>query len=347
MGRQPRGAPDTTARPEDATEAARCNPVLVFDRPVAHPATPSREAAPIRHLRTLGYIVEIARHGSIRRTAEALHITPSALTRKVQEFEQELGTAVFERVTQGMRLTSAGELLVRHARDQAADLERVRSQIADLSGVRRGHVRVACSQAFVDNVVPDEIDRYRRQHPLVSFEVQARDHSHAVAALIEHRADVALILQPPPMPELQAMFSCQQPLCALMGAGHPLAQPGPVRLRDCLRFPVAMPDRALAIRHLLDGAVVRSALPVDLAIESGSLEFLRNYVRREHVVTFQIASGIPGGDRGLHAREIDGRDLRPAQVVLGHLRGRALPVATAKFADQVANSLHERFGATA
>lgn len=301
----------------------------------------------MKHLRTLTYISDVARSGSIRRTAERLHIAPSALTRKIQDFEQELGTPIFERVAQGMRLNPAGELVVRHVRDQVSDLDRVRLQIADLVGVRRGHIAVACSQAFADNVMPDEIQAYRASHPLVSFTVQVRDHTHAVAALIAYDADVALILQPPPAPELHILLSCQQPICVLMGAGHPLAGTGPVRLRECLQFPVAMPDHSLAIRHLLDAAIVRAGLPMSVAIESGSLEFLRNYVRREDVVSFQIPSGIPADRAGLVAREVDARDLAPAQVVLGHLRGRRLSIAAAKFVDQVARNLHERYGLAA
>lgn len=305
----------------------------------------------MRHLRTLSLVADIARTGSVRRTAERLNITPSALTRKIQDFEWDLGTPVFERTAQGMRLTSAGELVVRHARDQLSDYERLRSQIADLSGVRRGHVAIACSQAFADNVMPDEIDAYRARHSLVSFTVLVRDHAHAVAALAAYEADLALILQPPPTPELQVLLRCEQPLCALMGAHHPLAEPvpgergAPVRLRDCLRYPVALPDRSLAIRHLLDAATVRAGLSVNAAVESGSLEFLRNYVRREAVVSFQVPSGIPAGDGGLAARPIDRRDMPPTLVVLGQLRGRTLPIAAAKFADQISNSLHQRYGA--
>ena len=70
----------------------------------------------MRHLRTLGLISDVARSGSIRRTAERLNITPSALTRQIQDFEQELGTPIFERLPHGMRLNTAGELVVRHAR---------------------------------------------------------------------------------------------------------------------------------------------------------------------------------------------------------------------------------------
>lgn len=299
----------------------------------------------MKHLRTLSCIADVARSGSVRKSAERLNITPSALTRKIQDFEHELGTPVFERLAQGMRLTAAGELVLRHAQEQAAGLERVRSQIADLSGVRRGHVRIACSQAFANQLMPDEIETYRRQHGLVSFQVQVRDHVHAVAALAGFEADLALVLHPPPAPELRVVFSCQQPLCALMASDHPLAAgTGPVRLRELLQHPVGMPDRSLAIRHLLDAAITRAGLPVLTVIESGSLEFLRNYARREHVVSFQIASGIPADVPGLAVREIDARDIAPVQVVLGHLRGRTLPIAAAKFADQLANSLDRQYG---
>ena len=117
----------------------------------------------MKHLKTLEYIRGVGRSGSIRRAAEQLNITPTALTRKIQDFEHELGTQVFERLPHGMRLNAAGELLVRHIQDQLSDFEQLRSQIADLSGVRRGHVTIACSQGFVDHVLPGEIEAYRRE----------------------------------------------------------------------------------------------------------------------------------------------------------------------------------------
>jgi DNA-binding transcriptional LysR family regulator len=298
----------------------------------------------MRHLRSLDLILDIARSGSVRRTAERMGITPSALTRRVQDFEQELGSAVFERTAQGMRLNPAGELVVRHALTQRADLERVRSQIADLTGVRRGHVAIACSQAFANSLLPQEIAEYRADHPLVSFTVLVRDHAHAVTALQNYDADVALILEPPPAADLQTIHACQQPLCALMRSGHPLAQPGPVRLRDCLRYPIAMPDRALAVRILLDRALVRRGLVPEVAIESASLEFLRNYVRQEEVISFQVPSGIPARDEGLFARPVDARDMDATDIVLGQLRGRMLSVAAAKFAHQVGGRLEQRLG---
>ncbi|QIJ76989.1 LysR family transcriptional regulator [Methylobacterium sp. NI91] len=301
----------------------------------------------MKHLRSLTAVAEVARSGSIRRAAERLNITPSALTRQIQDIEYELGTPIFERLAQGMRLNAAGELLVRHIRDQAADLDRVRSQIADLSGVRRGHVALACSQAFVNRMIPEEVETYRTQFPQVAFSVQVRDHDQAVAALVSFEADLALVLQPPPSAELHALYAGRQSLCALMRASHPLAaQDGPVRLRDCLAHALALPDRSLAIRHHIEHALARRGVEMRATVESGSLEFLRNVVLREDVVSFQVPSGIPD-DLRLRSRLIDTRDLEPMSVVLAQLRGRLLPVAASKFADQLAAHLNHQAALTA
>ncbi|SFL00468.1 LysR family transcriptional regulator [Methylorubrum salsuginis] len=297
----------------------------------------------MKHLRSLTAIAEVARCGSVRRAAERLALTPSALTRQIQDIEYELGTPIFERLAQGMRLNAAGELLVRHIRDRAADLDRVRSQIADLSGVRRGHVALACAQAFITRIVPEAVETYRAQFPQVAFTVQVRDHAQAVAALTAFEADLALVLQPPPAAELHVLHAGGQSVCALMRADHPLVEPsagsgGPVRLRDCLAHPLALPDRSLAIRHHIEQALARRGVEMRATVESGSLEFLRAMVLREGLVSFQVASGIPDDPR-LRSRPVDARDLDPMSVVLAQLRGRLLPVAAAKFADQLAARL--------
>ena len=97
-------------------------------------------------------------------------------------------------------------------------------------------------------------------------------------------------------------------------------------------------DHSLAIRHLLDAALARKPQPVDMRLESGSIEFLRNYVLKEHVLSFQIAVGIPPQTPGLLARPVDPRDIAPIEVMLGQSRGRALSVAAAKFVDQVSKN---------
>ncbi len=293
----------------------------------------------MRHLQIYRFIAEVARRGSIRKTADHLHITPSALTRKIQDFEEELGTPIFERMPQGMRLNAAGELLLRHIHDQGAGFERLRTQLSDLAGLRRGHVTVACAQAFIDSVLPEEIAAYRAQFPHVSFAVEVRDNYLGIGALVNYDADLALLIDPPPSAEMLELLVKKQPVCAVVGKSHPLARLDTVRLRDCFRHPVAMPGQALAIRTHLDEAIYRHRLDARIAVESGSLEFLRNFVLREDAVTFLPFSGVPRADERLRAVPVSAQDLDPLKVVLGQLKGRTLSIAAEKFAEQLSAHL--------
>lgn len=296
----------------------------------------------MKHVRLLAYVDEVARTGSIRKAAERMNITPSALNRRIQDLEAEIGTPIFERLPRGVRLNAAGELFVRHVRTQISDLARVRSQIEDLSGFRRGKVTIACSQALAYHILPTEIAGYRQRFPLVHFAVQVRDHREALRALADFEVDVAIVFQPSRLPEFQELGSCEQRLVAILAENHPLAAEPVVRLRDCARFPLALPDASYGGRALLDEAISRGSNRLEATVESNSFEFLRNYVRFEHAVTFQIAVGAPRELRerhGLVSRPVDTRDVRPGRLVVGQLRGRALPVAAAKFVEELARKL--------
>jgi len=150
----------------------------------------------MRHLLPLHYIDTVARSGSIRSAASKLAITSTALNRRILAMEEELGVPIFERLPRGVRLSTAGEVLLQHIRTQIADMERVKSQIADLSGVRRGHVSLACGQALLPFFTSTQIAKYRSEHPAVTFSVRVADRSAAVEQLINYDADLAIVFEP-------------------------------------------------------------------------------------------------------------------------------------------------------
>jgi len=82
------------------------------------------------------------------RAAATLNVASSALNRQILDLEESLGVQLFERLARGVRLTSAGEMLLGHVRGWRGDFELTRAQIEDLRGARRGHVRVAVIEAM-------------------------------------------------------------------------------------------------------------------------------------------------------------------------------------------------------
>lgn len=299
---------------------------------------------PGRHLTPLAYIDAIARAGSIRKAAETLAITSTALNRRVLALEEELGVPIFERLPRGVRLSTAGELLIAYVRNQISDYDKLNGQIADLFGERRGNVSIACSQAILPYFLPEQISRYRAEHPAVTFGVSLRDRAAAEQALVDLSADIALVFEPVRLREIQVLITVHQPLHAVMPVDHPLAGRDVVRLRDCVSFPVGLPTRQYGVRELIDMALLRSSITLQTVIESDSFEFLRRYPRHENLVSFQIPVGLPRKpDEGIVSRPVDRRDVPEGLLYLCQLRGRTLPVAAAKFAAQIEAVLESEF----
>ncbi len=298
----------------------------------------------MRYTLPLQYVEAVVRYGSIRKAADVLSITSTALNRRILSMEEELGVELFERLPRGVRLTSAGEIFLQTARMHLAELARVKSQISDLKGARRGHISIACSQAMMPSFLPEQIAKYRHEHPGVTFNALVRDRASAEQALVEMTADLALVFEPLQMADFQVIHTEPQPIYAIMSKDHPLSSKEKLRLTDCLEYPLALPQAPIGVRYLLEVAMRNSPVKLEPAIESDSFEFLRYHALHEQVITFQIAVGLPvkADLMGLVTRQLDERDVPPGVLYFGQLRGRTLPVAAAKFANQLIEALDKQ-----
>jgi DNA-binding transcriptional LysR family regulator len=100
------------------------------------------------HAPILRYFVAVANAGSIRKASEELHVASSALSRQIQKLEYQLGTPLFERYPDGLRLTQAGTVTLRHAKSTLERYDLLKSEIGALTGSYSGVVRVSCLDSF-------------------------------------------------------------------------------------------------------------------------------------------------------------------------------------------------------
>lgn len=296
----------------------------------------------MNHLRFLRYVDEVARVGSIRQAADRLHVAPSAVIRRIQDIEDELGTAIFERLPRGMRLTAAGELFINYIRSRNAELDGVRSQIEEMKGLRRGTVRLVISQALAPAYMPQVVASFRAAHPLVAFEVTVGDHLQALSSLRAFDVDLGLVFNLAPEADVEAMAQFDQKLVALMHRDHPLANQPVVRLHDCAEYPLVLPDRDIGGRQLLERYLVRTSIQLRPMIESNSFEFLRGSLYYENAISFQIDIGAVTDGGELVVREIADRNFPRGKLVLASLRNRQLPTIAHAFAQHIQLTLADR-----
>lgn len=299
----------------------------------------------MKHLVTFRMIDAIERTGSIRSAAEQMFQTPSAVQRRLQSYEEELGFEIFERTSKGVRLNAAGEMVIQHIRRTLADTDRLNSRIADLAGLRRGHVNIGCSQALMPYFLPAQIARYQAEHPEVTFNVQVMEHSQAAKALDDFLVDVVLVFDEKTVPDYEVHLVVPQRLVAIMARDHPLARHPVLRLRQCYEYPVALALHGFSGRILLERALFGKTFKKPPILQSNSFEFLMAHVASTRAITFQVQIGAPedSQDRGIVRREIDARDVPGGMLLLGLRRSRALPVAASRFVEQISLYLSGKY----
>lgn len=300
----------------------------------------------MRHLTTYRFIDIVARTGSIRSAAQKVHQTPSAVQRRIQSYEDELGFPIFERSTTGVRLTSAGELVIQHIREMLAETERLKSRVADLAGMRRGHVNIGCSQAMAPYFLPEQIALYQSQFPKVTFNVSVMEHDEAGPALEACIIDVALVFDKHSSPNYKILQSVPQRLSVLMRCDHPLAGFQQLRLRKCFEYPIILPVDGFGGRALVDRAIYGKGYATAPILESNSFEYLKAHVARTDALSFQVEIGAPstGLDANITARRLDDRDIQGGVLLFSQKEGRLLPVAASRFLEQVSKALVDQFG---
>lgn len=297
----------------------------------------------LRNMRVWRYLEEVARVGSVRQAAERLHVTPSALLRRIQDVESDLGAALFERTSSGVQLTAAGEIFIGWIKNQNADLRRVYSQIEALNGLRRGEIRIAVSQAVARGFLMQEMIEFRAKHPLVKLTITVCDHATAMRHLLAYETDLILVFRPPHAAELQPVMSIGQGMVAVMANDHPLATKLKLRVRDCLMYDLALPEQSYSGRELIDEVLARGSMQPNPVIESNSFDLLADMVKGTEIISFQVDIGASRwrNDPELAVRPIDEADGAHGPLVLGQLKGRALPLPAARFAEQLARRLDE------
>jgi DNA-binding transcriptional LysR family regulator len=205
--------------------------------------------------RMLTYFVEVARHGSVRKASESLNVSASAIDRQILAAEDGLGVPLFSRLPSGMRLTAAGELLLRGAFDWRRDFRAIREQIDDLAGLRRGCVKLAVIEAMARGLLPRVLAGMREHYPGIALEITVLPNDEIGAAVASGEFDAGLLLNPQSSKDITVRAFRAIPLGVAMPPGHALQG------RDRLRF-----------SHLADQSVIRPAAPLEIAEQFRTLE---------------------------------------------------------------------------
>lgn len=207
--------------------------------------------------RFLRYFMTVGRLGSIRKAADELNVSASAIDRQILNVEAEIGIPLFERLPSGLRLTAAGEIMMAAGGRWQKSMIDVRAQIEDLRGLKRGHVDVAVIDALAKGRIPAAIHAIRQRYPGITVSVRVLDNDAVRRAVASGEVDFGILFEPDSYRDLQVRAFVEVVLGFVTLPDHPLAREDTVRFSACEDMPLVMPSEPLAVAQqvaVLEGA---------------------------------------------------------------------------------------------
>lgn len=186
----------------------------------------------VKRLRVLR---EVAMRGSFSAAAESLSYTQSAVSQQIAALEREAGTTLVERSPRGVRLTDAGEVLVRHAEAILARLADAEAELEAIAGLRGGRLRLSSFPSAGATVVPRAIAEFRARHPAVELTLQPAEPEEGLAALRAGECDIALSIDAEQDDGADGILRTpllEDPMYVMLPIGHPHAAKSKLRLGD-------------------------------------------------------------------------------------------------------------------
>jgi DNA-binding transcriptional LysR family regulator len=272
------------------------------------PAAQSRQAGPAPRLDAHGlglvstrmhYFQLVARLGSIRRTAEMLHVAPSSISRVIAQLEDDLGTPLFERIRQRLKLTSAGELLVHHGRSSVDELVRACVEIDDLRGLRRGTVSVAVVESVARGLLPKVLAAFWGRYPDIAVVTKVVGSQQAFDAVADGDCDIAVAFDVRTPRAAERIAGAVLGMGALVRPDHRCAGLKQARLTDFVGERLLMSDASLSLGPSVEEAITRSFADFRRRALTNSIGLMIDLAARGQGVAFQTRVGaereIAGG----------------------------------------------------
>ncbi|MER6202933.1 LysR family transcriptional regulator [Streptomyces sp. NPDC001586] len=187
-------------------------------------------------IKKLRILRALAERGTVTATAEALHMTPSAVSQQLTNLARQLGVTLLEAEGRRVRLTDAAHLVLRHAEAVFAQLEAADAELAGYLSGDAGEVRVGAFSTAVPALVVPAVAALRTTRPGVEVRVREAEAAESYELLSAGGVDLALSLAAHAPTARDARFTrvtlLEDPLDVALPPGHPLAGAAGLRLAD-------------------------------------------------------------------------------------------------------------------
>ena len=235
---------------------------------------------------SLALFVAVAEEQNLTRAARRKHLAVSAVSKRITELEQQIGTPLMLRLPRGIALTPAGHSLLFHARQVFRNLGQMEEELSDYVAGVRGHIRIFTISAALMHYLPRAISQFLAHYPQTDIDIEEHTGIGVVQGLLQGDADVGFFSSWTPASGIEVWPWQHDQLSVLVWQGHPLAGRSTLQLADCIDEKIIGPHRDSAVSHILE----REARKLGRALHTGLR--VSSFVSMAELVAQQLGIAI-------------------------------------------------------
>jgi DNA-binding transcriptional LysR family regulator len=220
----------------------------------------------------LRLLVNVAETNSLTKGAEVSHISLPALSTRIKNIEQSIGTKLLYRTSQGVTLTPPGQAFVHHARMVLGQIEHLRGDLQEYARGVKGHLRVFANTTSLGEFLPPVLRSYLLSHPDVNIDLRERPSHDIVRAVSEGQTDIGIVAGMMRTENLETIPYRRDRLVLVVPRGHALAGQASIDFADTLDCDHVGLHESTAIHVFLRQACDRLHRRLKLRIQVGNFE---------------------------------------------------------------------------
>jgi DNA-binding transcriptional LysR family regulator len=248
-------------------------------------------------LRQLRVFEAVARNLSFSRAAEEMHLTQPAVSMQVRALEEQVDLPLFEHIGKKIRLTAAGEELLRHARRIDRQIHDAGEALAALRGATGGRLTIGVVST-AKYFAPKLIIAFLRTHPDADLRLVVRNRDTIVRQLGDNEIDLAIMGSPPSDFETVAEAFADHPLVIIANPEHPLTKVRTVRPEELAAERFLIRELGSGTRSTMERYFEAAGVVLQKTIEMESNETVKQAVMAgmglgfisEHAIGLELAT---------------------------------------------------------
>lgn len=230
-----------------------------------------------------------ARLGSFTKAAAATFRTQSALSQQIKALEEELACLLLERIgKRTLRLTPAGERLLRFAEAILEKYELLQEELSEMKGLKKGSLRLAAPFTTLYHLLREVLPHYIRQFPQVRLTILDRSQPRVIELVKSGEIDFGLALESTAPKDLATIRWKKVEMVLMTPRGHPLAGAKRVTMKEIARHPLILPPQGLKSpgRKTVEESLRKLGVDYHVIMESSNVELSSLYVEMGLGISF-------------------------------------------------------------